>query len=82
MRFDDGSFRVGYAPDGYGLYVERDTDGNLLTNADLDACHGRTSPVMWDGAVTTMYRYDVTLEYPYTLGCYHGTPVMRPPGGA
>lgn len=66
---------VGYAVDGYGIYVERDTKGNLPTDADLDACHGRTSPVMWDGKLTTMYHYDATLEYPYTVGCYHGTPV-------
>lgn len=67
---------VGYALDGYGIYVERDAKGNLPTNADLDACHGRTSPVMWNGKVTVLYHYDVTLEYPYTLGCYHGTPVV------
>ena len=23
-----------------------------------------------------MYHYDATLEYPYTLGCYHGTRVI------
>ncbi len=69
---------VGYALDGYGIYVERDASGNLPTDADLDACHGRTSPVMWDGALTTIYHYDATLEYPYTVGCYHGTPVAGP----
>ena len=64
---------VGYALDGYGIYLERDASGNLPTDADLDACHGRTSTVLWDGRLTTLYHYDVTLEYPYTLGCYHGT---------
>ena len=67
---------VGYALDGYGIYVERDTKGNLPTNADLDACHGRTSAVMWDGKLTTMYHYDATLEYPYSVGCFHGSPVI------
>ena len=66
---------VGYALDGYGIYVERDAQGNLPTNADLDACHGRTSSVTWDGEQIDMYHYDATLEYPYTLGCYHGTSV-------
>ncbi len=66
---------VGYALDGYGIYVERDSHGNLPTNADLDACHGRTSAVTWDGRRVVMYHYEVTLEYPYTVGCYHGTPV-------
>ncbi len=69
---------VGYAIDGYGIYVERDAQGNLPTNADLDACHGRTSAVEWDGKVTTMYHYDATLEYPYSVGCYHGTPANIP----
>ncbi|HVV67113.1 MAG TPA: YHYH protein [Candidatus Saccharimonadales bacterium] len=69
---------VGYALDGYGIYVERDAEGNLPTNADLDVCHGRTSEVTWNGKKTTMYHYDATLEYPYTLGCYHGTPTAGP----
>jgi hypothetical protein len=69
---------VGYALDGYGIYVERDSKGNLPTDADLDACHGRTSRVMWNGKLTDMYHYSVTMEYPYTLGCFHGTPVVYP----
>jgi hypothetical protein len=69
---------VGYALDGFGIYVERDAQGNLLTNADLDACHGRTSAVRWDGQTVTMYHYVATLEYPYTLGCYMGAPVNHP----
>jgi hypothetical protein len=68
---------VGYARDGYGIYVERDAKGNLLANASLDACHGRTSVVLWNGKKQSVYHYDATLEYPYTVGCYHGTPVNR-----
>jgi hypothetical protein len=66
---------VGYANDGYGIYVERDAKGNLPTNADLDECHGRVSEVKWNGKKTKTYHYDATLEYPYTVGCYHGKPV-------
>lgn len=66
---------VGYALDGYGIYVERDAAGNLPTDADLDACHGRTSTVMWDGTPLAIYYYDVTIQYPYFIGCFHGTPV-------
>jgi hypothetical protein len=66
---------VGYATDGYGLYVERDTHGTLLTNSDLDPCHGRTSTVTWNGKKKKLYHYDATLEYPYTVGCFHGTPI-------
>jgi hypothetical protein len=69
---------VGYAADGYGIYIERDAQGNLLTNASLDGCHGRTSSVVWNGKKKTIYHYDATLEYPYTVGCYHGTPTKIP----
>ncbi len=67
---------VGYALDGFGIYVERDAQGNLLTDADLDACHGRTSVVTWDGKQVSMYHYDATAEYPYTVGCYRGAPTQ------
>ena len=66
---------VGYAIDGYGIYAERDAGGTLLTNASLDACHGRTSTVTWNGKKKRLYHYDATLEYPYTIGCFHGTPI-------
>ncbi len=42
----NSSTLVGYALDGYGIYIERDAKGDLPTDADLDACqrqdeHGR-----------------------------------------
>jgi hypothetical protein len=70
----NSSTLIGYALDGYGIYIERDSRGDLPTDADLDACHGRTSAVTWDGHKTVMYHYDVSTEYPYTVGCYHATP--------
>lgn len=66
--------QVGWAMDGFGLYVEYDEDGNLLTNDDLDACHGRTSTVPWNGELVEIYHYSLTYEYPYTVGCFMGTP--------
>ncbi len=63
----------GYAFDGFGIYVERDSKGAMLTNADLDACHGRTSKVMWNGKMQKIYHYVVTQEFPYLLGCFTGT---------
>jgi hypothetical protein len=74
-RAKGSSTLVGYARDGFGIYVERDAHGALLTNAALDVCHGRTSVVLWNGRRQRMYHYDATLEYPYTVACYHGTPV-------
>jgi hypothetical protein len=73
-----GSTLVGYALDGFGIFVERRPDGAMPTNAELDACHGRTSAVPWDGATVTMYHYVATAEYPYTVGCFRGTPATRP----
>ena len=55
---------VGYAVDGFGIYVERNAKGQLLTNTDLDACHGRTSKVLWNGKQQAVFHYDATLEYP------------------
>ena len=69
---------VGYALDGFGIYVERDAQGNLPTNADLDECHGRTSLVTFNGEEQAIYHYSATIEYPYTVGCFRGTPVQPP----
>lgn len=65
---------LGYALDGFGIYSMFDENGRELTNADLDECHGRTSKIVWDGMEVTMYHYVLTREYPYTVGCYRGTP--------
>lgn len=65
---------VGFALDGFPIVVERDADGNLPTNADLDECHGRTSPILLNGEVVTTYHYSATYEFPYFIGCYAGTP--------
>jgi hypothetical protein len=64
---------VGFAYDGYPIVVERDGDGELPTNDDLDECHGRTSPIELDGEITTIYHYSATSEFPYAVGCFHGT---------
>jgi hypothetical protein len=79
---------VGYALDGYGIYVVKDRHGNLPSNTQLDACHGTTSVVPWNGREQRVYHYVATLEYPYTVGCFRGTPISTgrgsgggPPGG-
>jgi hypothetical protein len=66
--------QVGWAIDGFGIYVEYNAKGQLLTNAALDACHGRTSVVRWHGKNVSVYHYDMTMEFPYTVGCFRGTP--------
>jgi hypothetical protein len=65
---------IGYALDGFGIYNSRDENGHELTNNDLDECHGRTSPVLWNGSVQNVYHYVATRAFPYTLGCFRGDP--------
>lgn len=87
-RVPNGSTRlVGYALDGFGIYVVKDRNGHLPSNTQLDACHGTTGTVTFDGRRTRIYHYVATLEYPYTVGCFRGTPISSghgggpPPGG-
>ena len=63
---------VGFAYDGFPIVVERDAAGDLPTNADLDECHGRTSPILLDGEVVETYHYSATYEFPYFMGCFRG----------
>ena len=51
----------------------------MLTNADLDECHGHTHAIAWDGRTVTMYHYHATWEFPYVLGCFRGTSTVRAP---
>lgn len=66
---------VGYAYDGFPIVVERDANGALPTNADLDQCHGRTSPIVIDGRTENRYHYSATREFPYFIGCFTGTKI-------
>lgn len=65
---------LGYALDGYGIYGPW-YNGKVLTTADLDQCHGITSVVNWHGVNTSIYHYVSTYDFPYTVGCYHGTAI-------
>ena len=65
---------VGFAIDGFPIVVERDLEGDLPTNADLDECHGRVSEIILDGAKTISYHYSATREFPYFIGCFRGVP--------
>lgn len=66
---------IGYALDGFGIYSMYDEHGKELTNADLDECHGRVSQILWDGKEMSLYHYVLTREFPYTVGCFRGTPL-------
>lgn len=56
----------GVAIDGFPIYGPGEGD-SMITNADLDACHGKK--------VNGQYRYYMTDEWPYVLGCFRGTPM-------
>jgi hypothetical protein len=66
---------VGWAYDGFPITGPRGHGGQLMTNDDLDACHGKTSRIKVDGKWVRMYHYVATEEFPYTVGCFKGTEV-------
>lgn len=72
---------IGYALDGFGIYGRFGENGKPLTDADLDACHGHTHVVMWNGKPQAIYHYHATREFPYTLGCFRGAVARRAPMG-
>ena len=65
----------GYALDGFGIFDQRTLGGKLVTNDDLDEYHGHIHKVDWDGKKVTMYHYHLNTEFPYSIGCFRGTPV-------
>ena len=64
---DDHSGIVGYINDGFPIYGYKGEGGIEMSNDNLDLCHGHKHG-------TLGYHYHATLEYPYTAGCYKGTP--------
>lgn len=70
---------LGYAFDGFGIFGHRGEGGKVLTNADLDECHGHTHAITWDGKTTVLYHYHATWEFPYVIGCFRGTSTVRSP---
>lgn len=63
----------GFALDGFPITGPRGADGRMVTNAELDECHGTTSEItMPDGTLKTTYHYVLNSEYPYSVGCFRG----------
>jgi len=65
----------GYALDGFGIFGPRGDGGELLTNEQLDVCHGHIGTINWDGIPTDMYHYHLNNEFPYGPGCFRGTQI-------
>jgi len=66
---------AGYALDGFGIYGPKSEHGKLVTNKDLDECHGHIHEIMWEGKKVKMFHYHLNREFPYSIGCFRGTPV-------
>jgi hypothetical protein len=65
--------------DGFGIYGPYSENGVFVTNEDLDECHGHEHEIEWEGEMVNMYHYHLNNEYPYSVGCYKGEPVMIDP---
>lgn len=63
---------MGYMLDGFGIYGPHGEDGEIMTSADLDECHGHTHSVLWDGQMIELYHYHWTYDFPYNIGCFKG----------
>ena len=69
---------VGWMLDGFPILGPINEKGKVVTNEDLDECHGQTGNVKINGKLQDMYHYRFTFEYPYTVGCFKGAPVELP----
>jgi hypothetical protein len=69
---------IGYALDGFPITGPKVSEGNYLTTADLDECHGLTSELTIDGKTVSTYHYVLTQDFPYSVSCFRGTPVQAP----
>jgi hypothetical protein len=72
---------VGWALDGFPITGPRGDGGKPVTDADLDVCHGHVGWIVVGGKRVRTYHYHATLEFPYTLGCFRGTPLRLAPAG-
>jgi hypothetical protein len=71
---------IGYALDGFPITGPKVGTNNILTTADLDACHGITSEVnIDDNKKANTYHYVMTQDFPYSVSCFRGNPI-QPPG--
>ena len=70
---------IGWALDGFPITGPTVSEGNVLTTADLDECHGITSTVSIDGQQVETYHYVMTQDFPYSVSCFRGEPT-QPPG--
>jgi hypothetical protein len=66
---------IGWALDGFPITGPLGAKGAYLGNDKLDVCHGTTSKITYFGKKLRLYHYVANYEFPYTVGCFRGTPV-------
>ena len=64
----------GFALDGFPITGPRAADGHMITNSELDECHGMYSTITMpkDEGQKYSYHYVLNREYPYSIGCFRG----------
>jgi len=67
---------IGYAFDGFPIYPSIE-NGIKITNQSLDTCHGHAHTKVQNGVEVFIYHYHMTDEYPYSIGCFSGSPIMH-----
>lgn len=65
---------IGWAFDGFPIYGPIGNNGRYMRISDLDECHGHTHKIKHRGEKQKLFHYHATHEFPYTVGCYRGTP--------
>ncbi|GAA1698754.1 YHYH protein [Microbacterium sediminicola] len=70
---------IGFALDGFPITGPTVSEGNVLTTADLDECHGIVSDVELDGETVTTYHYVMTQDFPYSVSCFRAEPITMHP---
>ena len=58
--------------DGFPIYGPIDDDGHEISASELDECNGKFH-LMADGSGMYTYRYHITADFPYFIGCYRGS---------
>ncbi len=66
---------IGWAYDGFPIFGPLGPGGAYMRTSDLDACHGHTHRIAYQGEKQRLYHYHATAEFPYTIGCFRGEPV-------
>jgi len=71
---------IGWALDGFPIYGPLGQKGHYMRLDDLDACHGHTHSITYQGVKQKLFHYHATDEFPYTVGCFRGDAVSTAPG--